>query len=79
MVIVGHIFYTVWIVTGIIIALDCRIARACGATIVHRPEEASEADIGTRAGLFEVKKIGDEFFAFIVDCEDPKACTILLR
>lgn len=46
---------------------------------MHRPEEASEADIGTKAGLFEVKKIGDEFFAFVVDCEDPKACTILLR
>ena len=46
-----------------------RIARACGATIVHRPEEIREADIGTGAGLFEVKKIGDEFFTFIVDCE----------
>lgn len=56
-----------------------RIARACGATIVHRPEEALESDIGTKAGLFEVKKIGDEFFSFIVDCEDPKACSILLR
>ncbi|GMH43687.1 hypothetical protein BSKO_11609 [Bryopsis sp. KO-2023] len=56
-----------------------RIARACGATIVHRPEEAQESDIGTHAGLFEVKKIGDEFYAFVVDCKDPKACTILLR
>ncbi|KAF5751773.1 T-complex protein 1 subunit gamma isoform X2 [Tripterygium wilfordii] len=35
--------------------------------------------VGTEAGLFEIKKIGDEFFAFIVDCKDPKACTILLR
>ena len=46
-----------------------RIARACGATIVHRPEEIRESDIGTRAGLFEVKKIGDEFYTFIVDCQ----------
>ena len=46
-----------------------RIARACGATIVHRPEEIRESDIGTRAGLFEVKKIGDEFYTFIIDCE----------
>ena len=46
-----------------------RIARACGATIVHRPEEIRESDIGTGAGLFEVKKIGDEFFTFIVDCK----------
>ncbi|EXB41559.1 T-complex protein 1 subunit gamma [Morus notabilis] len=29
--------------------------------------------------LFEVKKIEGEFFTFIVDYKDPKACTILLR
>jgi T-complex protein 1 subunit gamma len=56
-----------------------RIARACGATIVNRPEELQESDVGTGAGLFEVQKIGDEYFTFIVDCEDPKACTVLLR
>ncbi|KAI8473864.1 MAG: chaperonin complex component [Monoraphidium minutum] len=56
-----------------------RIARAAGATIVHRPEEIRESDIGTGAGLFEVVKIGDEFFTFIVDCKAPKACTIVLR
>ncbi|KAJ7565216.1 hypothetical protein O6H91_02G053000 [Diphasiastrum complanatum] len=56
-----------------------RIARACGATIVNRPEELQESDVGTGAGLFEVEKIGDEFFAYIVQCKDPKACTVLLR
>lgn len=56
-----------------------RIARACGATICNRPDEIREADIGTGAGLFEVRKIGDEFFTFIVDCKDPKACSIVLR
>ncbi|GJV65619.1 T-complex protein 1 subunit gamma [Tanacetum coccineum] len=56
-----------------------RIARHCGAVIVNRPDELQESDVGTGAGLFEVKKIGDEFFAFIVDCKDPKACTVLLR
>jgi len=56
-----------------------RVARSCGATIVHRVEEIKEADIGTKCGLYEVKKIGDEYFSFIVDCEAPKACTILLR
>lgn len=35
--------------------------------------------MGTGAGLFEVKKIGDEYFAFVTECKDPKACTILLR
>lgn len=50
-----------------------------GATIVNRPEELKESDIGTGAGLFEVQKLGDEYFTFIVDCENPKACTVLLR
>ena len=26
-----------------------------------------------------MKKLGDEYYAFIVDCVEPKACTILLR
>ncbi|KAG2485569.1 hypothetical protein HYH03_015733 [Edaphochlamys debaryana] len=56
-----------------------RIARACGATIVNRTDEIRDSDIGTGAGLFEVVKIGDEFFTFIVDCKAPKACTVLLR
>eukprot|EP00879_Flechtneria_rotunda_P026387 GHRR01028132.1.p1 GENE.GHRR01028132.1~~GHRR01028132.1.p1 ORF type:complete len:344 (+),score=112.75 GHRR01028132.1:295-1326(+) len=56
-----------------------RIARATGATICNRIEEIRETDIGTKAGLFEVVKIGDEFFTFIVDCKEPKACTIVLR
>lgn len=56
-----------------------RIAKACGAVIVNRPDELQESDVGTGAGLFEVKKIGDEFFAFIIDCNEPKACTVLLR
>nr|XP_018904872.1 PREDICTED: T-complex protein 1 subunit gamma [Bemisia tabaci] len=56
-----------------------RVARACGATIVNRTEELKEEDVGTKAGLFEIKKLGDEYFCFITECQDPKACTILLR
>ncbi|KAK2958753.1 putative T-complex protein 1 subunit gamma [Blattamonas nauphoetae] len=56
-----------------------RIARATGATIVHRPEELKEADIGTECGLFEVRKIGDDYFSYFVQCKDPKACSIILR
>uniref|UniRef100_A0A668ULJ7 T-complex protein 1 subunit gamma n=1 Tax=Oreochromis aureus TaxID=47969 RepID=A0A668ULJ7_OREAU len=56
-----------------------RIARACGARIVSRTDELREEDLGVGAGLFEVKKIGDEYFTFITECKDPKACTILLR
>ena len=51
-----------------------RIARATGATIVHRTAEASEKDIGTGAGLFEVSKIGDEYFSWIVG---ETACLLL--
>lgn len=61
-------------------SLDCSLcARACGARIVSRTDELREEDVGTGARLFEVKKIGDEYFAFITDCKDPKACTIILR
>ncbi|XP_002736837.1 T-complex protein 1 subunit gamma-like [Saccoglossus kowalevskii] len=56
-----------------------RIARACGATVVNRTDELREEDIGTGAGLFEIQKFGDEYFCFVTECKDPKACTILLR
>ncbi|KAH6938334.1 hypothetical protein HPB50_008710 [Hyalomma asiaticum] len=54
-----------------------RIARVCGATIANRTDELREEDVGTKAGLFEIKKIGT--IASSQECEDPKACTILLR
>ncbi|CAH0552095.1 unnamed protein product [Brassicogethes aeneus] len=56
-----------------------RIARACGATVVNRTDELQESDIGTGAGLFEIKKMGDEYFCYVTECKNPKACTILLR
>jgi len=58
---------------------NLRVARACGATIVNRTDEITEDDLGTGAGLFEIRKIGDEYFTFIEQCKNPKACTILLR
>merc|ERR1719262_1997186 len=42
-----------------------RIARCSGATIVNRVDE--------------LKEVGDEYFTFITECKNPKACTILLR
>ncbi|KAI4150543.1 MAG: hypothetical protein LQ340_004007 [Diploschistes diacapsis] len=56
-----------------------RIARATGATIVNRVDDLQESDVGTHCGLFEIEKIGDEYFTFMSKCRDPKACTILLR
>ncbi|KAI5863371.1 chaperonin Cpn60/TCP-1 family [Durotheca rogersii] len=56
-----------------------RIARATGATIVNRVDDLQESDVGTKCGLFEIEKIGDEYFTFLTKCKAPKACTILLR
>lgn len=56
-----------------------RIARACGGRIASRTDELREEDVGTGAGLFQVKQIGDEYFTFVTECRDPKACTVLLR
>ncbi|KAJ3346691.1 T-complex protein 1 subunit gamma [Entophlyctis luteolus] len=56
-----------------------RVARATGATILNRVEDLKEEDVGTKCGLFEVRKIGDEYFTYLVQCKDPKACTIVLR
>lgn len=56
-----------------------RIARATGATIVNRIEDLKESDLGLKCGLFKVELIGDEYFTYLVECENPQACTILLR
>lgn len=56
-----------------------RLARVCGATIVNRPEELQENDVGTLCGSFEVKKIGDDYFTFITESKKPEACSIMLR
>merc|ERR1740133_609536 len=35
--------------------------------------------VGTACGLFEVKKISEEYFAYLVECKEPTACTVVLR
>lgn len=56
-----------------------RIARVSGAQIVNRPDEIQESDIGLECGLFKVGKLGDEYFTYFLECQNPKACSILLR
>lgn len=53
--------------------------RACGGVICNRTDELQDKDVGTGCGLFEVRKIGDEYFTYLVQCKEPKACTIVLR
>jgi T-complex protein 1 subunit gamma len=56
-----------------------RVARVTGATIVSRPEEIQESDIGTMCHVFEIRKYGEEYFTFFEECDKPSACSILLR
>jgi hypothetical protein len=41
-----------------------RISRATGATIVNDTGDLKEDDVGTRCGLFEIRKIGDEYVQY---------------
>ena len=56
-----------------------RMARAVSANIVGDTIDLKEEDLGTGCGLFEIKKIGDEYFSYIIKCKNPKACSIVLR
>eukprot|EP00437_Effrenium_voratum_P020347 CAMPEP_0181452522 /NCGR_PEP_ID=MMETSP1110-20121109/29249_1 /TAXON_ID=174948 /ORGANISM="Symbiodinium sp., Strain CCMP421" /LENGTH=564 /DNA_ID=CAMNT_0023576805 /DNA_START=48 /DNA_END=1742 /DNA_ORIENTATION=- len=56
-----------------------RIARVTGAHICNRTEELQEAMVGTQCGRFKVQKIGEEYFTFLTECKDPKACSVVLR
>ena len=56
---------------------NVRIARVSGANIVNRPEELQESDVGTECGLFDIRKIGDDYFSFFVECKAPTACSII--
>ena len=58
---------------------NVRIARVSGAKIVNRPEEIQESDVGTECGLFDIRKIGDDYFSYFVECKAPTACSIILR
>merc|ERR1719461_466677 len=56
-----------------------RIARVTGAQICNRTEELTESMVGDKCGLFHIKKLAEEYFTFLTQCEDPKACTVVLR
>lgn len=56
-----------------------RVARVTGATIANRTEELNDSHVGTDCGLFKIEKIGEEYFTYLVEAKNPKACTVLLR
>ena len=46
-----------------------RISRATGAIIVNDTGDLKEEDVGTGCGLFEIRKIGDEYVLIAVRLE----------
>uniref|UniRef100_A0A914C9B7 T-complex protein 1 subunit gamma n=1 Tax=Acrobeloides nanus TaxID=290746 RepID=A0A914C9B7_9BILA len=55
-----------------------RLARVTGARIAHDTTDLTEEDVGTLTDLFEIKKIGDEYFAFVTS-EKTTAVTVVIR
>lgn len=55
-----------------------RLARVCGARIVHDTSDLRDEDVGTQAQLFEVVKIADEYYTYVT-AETTTACTVVLR
>ncbi|XP_042421854.1 T-complex protein 1 subunit gamma-like [Zingiber officinale] len=63
--------------------LACHYLSKAGVSAIRRLRKTDNNRIdkacGGVVGCLRSKNFGDEFFAFIVDCKDPKACTVLLR
>jgi thermosome len=55
-----------------------KLAKATGAKIVSNIKELSKDDLG-KAGLVEERKVEDEQMTFVMDCDNPKSITLLLR
>ena len=55
------------------------LAKVIGAVIVNRLEELQESDVGTKCVLFEIKKIGDEYYSYFIKCKEPKQSNIIKR
>ncbi|VIO93320.1 T-complex protein 1, gamma subunit, putative [Brugia malayi] len=55
-----------------------RLARVTGATIINDTQDLREEDVGTNADLFEIKKIGDEYYTYVTS-EKATAATVVLR
>ena len=55
-----------------------RIAKATGAQLVTDINDLTPDKLGIAGHIFE-QKIFDQKFTFVEGCEDPKACSIIVR
>jgi len=55
-----------------------KLARATGGRIVTSIHDLAESELG-RAGLVEERKIAGDDMTFVVECENPKSVSIILR
>jgi thermosome len=55
-----------------------KLARATGGRIVTSIHDLAESELG-KAGLVEEKKIAGDDMTFVVECENPKSVSIILR
>merc|ERR1712066_128417 len=68
-------------------AEEAYIKKVCDEIIAHKPDlvitEKGVSDLAqhffNKAGITAIRRLGDEYFTFLEQCKDPKACTILLR
>ena len=55
-----------------------KLAKATGGNIVTTLDDLDKSDLG-HAGIVEEKKIGDDEMTFVMECENPRAVSILVR
>lgn len=55
-----------------------KLSRATGAKVVSKITDISQEDLGS-VGLVEQRKIGDDEMIFVVECDNPKSVSLILR
>jgi thermosome len=55
-----------------------KLAKATGGRVATSLDDLTERDLG-KAGLVKERRIGDDRWVFVEDCEKPKAVTLLIR
>ncbi|WOF17094.1 thermosome subunit [Methanoplanus sp. FWC-SCC4] len=55
-----------------------KLSRATGASVISSIDAIDANEFGS-AGLVEEKKVGGEEMIFVTECNNPKACTLIVR